>query len=221
MSSEAKSRRKQIYAALNATGGAMDAARARGCGPCRKGKHRRCFLLEDVHAPGGIDEGPISRCACYVYQPTLHDAIDDPAVIVTAAAAPEQDTSMPTYDARPGERIDIVVRGYVTYNAGGYLNIADKPLEDGEPREGSARLDIPEWMIVDQPNRAPLYPHDALLLVRLPEPGTAWLYRYVDEPGFRGFESIVGNPTRIEEREFLSTRDDATIERLYREGEED
>ncbi len=130
---------------------------------------------------------------------------------------------MPSYSARPGERVDITVRGYVTYNTGGFLNISDKPLVEGEPEEGSARLDIPEWMVVAEPVAAPLWPNGALLLVR--EPGrdrSPMLVQYVDEDGIRGFRRITDpEPHLFTEREFLVGRDPATFERLRREGEED
>lgn len=129
---------------------------------------------------------------------------------------------MPSFDASKGQRVDIVVRGYVDYNAGGYLKITHEP-DDVQ----SGALDIPEWMIVAEPVKAPLWPNGTLLLTDEGGDRSPLLVRYiVDEPGMaRGFSVITGGQRRMigdtfSEKEFLVGRDPKTFTRLRKDGED-
>lgn len=82
---------------------------------------------------------------------------------------------MPRYSVSPGDHVEITLKGYVVYNAGGFLAITNskKLLERFEKGDGATfdrdkgefYFDIPEYMIASEPAKTHEYPEGTLARV--------------------------------------------------------
>lgn len=64
---------------------------------------------------------------------------------------------MPAHTVEHGHKYRITIEGYVVYSAGGYVRLSDKPQTDLEDHEDTHYLEVPEYMIVGEPEHLPLY----------------------------------------------------------------
>ena len=82
---------------------------------------------------------------------------------------------MPRYSSRPGDHVEVTLKGYVVYNAGGFLALtnSEKVLKRTQKGDGATfdrdkgefYFDIPEYMIVSEPTKTHEYPEGTLARV--------------------------------------------------------
>lgn len=127
------------------------------CACCGRKATRQCPTDTTM---GFVCGSPICNACKHV--PYGHQRRDDWDAIVV-----REDQSMPTYSVSPGDYVEIPLKGYVVYNAGGFIAITNSRVVYERSKsdtqavfdrdKGEYYFDIPEHMIVREPERVPEY----------------------------------------------------------------
>lgn len=108
-------------------------AQAKGCAPCKQGKHAECLRAVDIHEQGGHMAGedgyiPSPRCVCYDSQEDEHDAV----LILGKGHDPDLLANVICHEKAPHPQHEHVVLGYKSVCLG-----VEEPTKQ---REGDQRL---------------------------------------------------------------------------------